>query len=701
MPAPAFRIFTRFLSLLFLCMLFITCRSDPVDLFSDRFSGSIHHSTRLIQPNSQNSFDIFFRRGWERPDRTGAWSNNSDARIIFEMAHPEDTTLVITAKSLAKLTPPQVLSLFSGDHLLGSTELHPDFTESVFKMPSNTLSQGWNVLTLQCSRLDRPVDLGLSPDSRKLGACIHAIRFGEPSLNTQLSIRDSNHILSCGSLAEFFFENAVGSDVKIALKATVGSPINAEINIECESPPINKKSFISTNRSEHVFSYLIESQALTRVTVLNTGSSDIECSGSCRLAKVSTGIKSDHAINKSDFSGSILAIVLDACSPEYLSAYGAPDSLTPWIDSASSEGQLFVNAVSTAPYTISSTAAMLTGCYFNQHGIRQLTDTLSTDLITIAERLKQRGYYTVAFSGMPTVSRSYGFDRGFDEFHEVFLNGAGPVISSHELLANVMKELPRIMTHTPVFIYVHIREPHAPYHPTAPFHQRFGHANLELGTIHSVEYADQNASSISNSDRQEMMTLYRAQIAQADRCLETIHRQILSLKPHDSPLRTIFMSDHGESFGRHDRFGHNSTLFHDMMAIPLIILDHPLKNPSIIQHLVSNSLMNAFCTTKHPDLLRSPFIIQRNANNPGFQLGATDGRYQFIQGGYYPAEALFDRDVDPLELVNQLGRNPLQAARLRSVIRRTVGSIDLIETQAANEMTDALVDRLKAMGYAI
>ncbi|GEM_PF-7069229 len=691
-------------TLLFLATMIVSCTGfnarQFADLFDDRFSGSIRNPTRSISPIISEEFDHFFRRGWDRPDRSGAWSTDRDARVLFEVIEPRDIRLVFSAKSLPGLVPPLEISVSAGTHVLGSVGLSKDFTEYSVDLPRDALFRGWNVLTFSSSRLDRPTDLGLSPDTRTLGLCLHKVRLDLPGNNSQSTAQEARpgyRRIAPGAAAEFFFEDSAGTRVTIDLLSCLKHNGLAEIRMETDRSEDSHPMVVHPGMAGVSRSITIASNELTRVAVVNTGTVDLDLAG--RSSNPPVGNTQDTC--PPTFAGSILLMILDACTPEELGAYGCPDSLTPWIDRIAQRSRQFMNGVAPAPYTISSTAALLSGEQFNRHGVRILTDRISDDVGLIGEDLQRRGYYTVAFSSMPTVSRKYGFDRGFNEFHELFQNRDTQHINSAEVVDAVLGELPRIANKKPFFIYVHIREPHAPYHPDPRFHACFDRPPLEYGTADYLDFADRNPAQISPEQNMAIRRLYKAQIAQADRCLERMARSTRNLLHPELPLRIIFLSDHGESFGRHGRYGHNTTVFHDMTGIPLIIHDTDLNQIGFVSHLASGLLMKRYVRSRHPEQERIPCIIQRSTGYPICDIASTDGRFQYIRAGYYPAETLYDRESDPLERTNCLADHPIRGAMLRSTIVRTIGDDDRIAPRIADEIPSDMKEQLRVLGYTL
>src|SRR5690606_14411110 len=90
---------------------------------------------------------------------------------------------------------------------------------------------------------------------------------------------------------------------------------------------------------------------------------------------------------------SILVIVVDALRADHVSAYGYARRTSPNLDRLAREGVVFLNALSTSPYTGPSHASLLTGRYPRDHGFQWIERRPTYDgrYTTIAEVLRDRG----------------------------------------------------------------------------------------------------------------------------------------------------------------------------------------------------------------------------------------------------------------------------------------------------------------------
>jgi arylsulfatase A-like enzyme len=117
-------------------------------------------------------------------------------------------------------------------------------------------------------------------------------------------------------------------------------------------------------------------------------------------------------------------IMLDTVRPDHLSCYGYERETSPVLARLAGRGVLFETVVSFAPWTLPSVASFLAGTrpgpgVFVQGRLQQ----------SLAESFRDAGFATAAFTEGGFVSRFFGFDLGFADYHEeegaVQLRGQG------------------------------------------------------------------------------------------------------------------------------------------------------------------------------------------------------------------------------------------------------------------------------------
>jgi HEAT repeat protein len=236
----------------------------------------------------------------------------------------------------------------------------------------------------------------------------------------------------------------------------------------------------------------------------------------------------------------VVLLSVDALRADHVSAYGYARKTTPNLDALAREGMLFRWAYCPTPHTSYSITSMMTGKYMRP----LLALGLGEDSETWASSLRRYGYRTAAFYP-PAVffidAPRFGAlrDRALDfEYAKVeFASAAARVDQVSAYLSSAPKD-------KPLFLWVHLFEPHEPYVSDPAHVFRSG------------------SSDETDVDR------YDSEIASAD---DGIGR-ILRLVRKDRPGATVIVTaDHGEEFGEHGGRYHGTTVYEEQVRVPLVI----------------------------------------------------------------------------------------------------------------------------------
>jgi arylsulfatase A-like enzyme len=268
----------------------------------------------------------------------------------------------------------------------------------------------------------------------------------------------------------------------------------------------------------------------------------------------------------------VLLIVVDTLRADALGTYGNREALTPNIDALAERGQTYETAYSPAPWTLPSTASILTGRPVAWHGLRGPGAAYLADgQRTIAEVFQDAGFKTGAFTCNPLVSRSRNMDQGFESFTEY------PWASTREVLPDILDWLDRTGDDR-FFLYLHWIDPHSPEDPEPDLFERFGSPSREpvMGKARIKRMA--RALALGGVvDRgllarfvERERAFYNAEVASADRALGSL---IAALEQRGLLERTLiaFTSDHGEEWFEHGQVGHGGQLFPESIRVPLIL----------------------------------------------------------------------------------------------------------------------------------
>jgi HEAT repeat protein len=354
-----------------------------------------------------------------------------------------------------------------------------------------------------------------------------------------------------------------------------------------------------------------------------------------------------------DWSGhDLLLISVDALRADHVSAYGYARATTPNLDALAREGTLFEHAYCPTPHTSYSLTSMLTGKYMRP----LLALGLGADSETWPQALRRYGWRTAAFYP-PAVffideERFRSFEANKLGFEYAKVEFADPALRERQV-GEYLDDAP---AGTPLFLWVHLFEPHEPYvvHPDHVFH--------------GGPSADVDA--------------YDSEIAEDDDGIGALVRLVRARRPGTAVIVT---ADHGEEFGEHGGRYHGTTVYEEQVRVPVIVsgpgvraggrVDAAVETIDLFPTVLSALGMPRPARLRGRDLgplLKAP----APAGEGGFAFAETDD-YALLASGddrlvcerRASACALYRPKEDPGELRDWANDDPDRARALRARLR--------------------------------
>jgi arylsulfatase A-like enzyme len=288
----------------------------------------------------------------------------------------------------------------------------------------------------------------------------------------------------------------------------------------------------------------------------------------------------------------VMLIVIDTLRADRLGCYGHDRPTSPFIDQLAKRGVLFEQAYVTAPWTVPSTASLMTSLNARDHGCRHgvipkdVYGVMGQELLpesfeTLAERMKSLGYRTYGVSANPHVARETGFGQGFDNFKLLWLKDSPDVNRAIEEWSEELRD----KSSKPWFLYIHYFDPHMPYIGREPWVADFvaGSSTLykKYEGLHYKSWREkfgEEMRSIGGDEgriaqyvqelRRGMLDLYDSEIAFVD---QNIGRLFERLGIDLDQTTVIVTSDHGEEFFEHGLIvEHGRSLYEAAVRVPMI-----------------------------------------------------------------------------------------------------------------------------------
>lgn len=403
----------------------------------------------------------------------------------------------------------------------------------------------------------------------------------------------------------------------------------------------------------------------------------------------------------------VLFVTLDTTRADFLGCYGRDSARTPNLDQLAAEGYQFLDAYTPVPITLPSHSTMFTGRYPLAHGVRDNgLFTLPDDEVTLAERLRARGWATGAAVGSFPLTRQFNIQQGFDFFddhitidvedyhgrrldprHGLYFDERPAALVNDAILPWLRDHLDQ-----PFFAWIHYWDAHHPHVPPPPYDQLYAY------------------------------DLYQGEIAYVDHSLGVVLDQLRRAGVYDRTL-IVVVGDHGEGRGDHNEDSHSMLVYGSTLHVPLIIKPagaghdgHRIADrvgtvdiaPTVLD-LLGIGLDDSFQGRSLTGLMglgdgpTSPAEYYAESLSPrlsygwGEQRALYDGRFKYIFG---PRQELYDLVDDPGERRNIVDARPDEAAELRQRLQAFIaGHVEQGAANAAQEVDAETRRRLEALGY--
>lgn len=358
----------------------------------------------------------------------------------------------------------------------------------------------------------------------------------------------------------------------------------------------------------------------------------------------------------------VLLITVDALRADLLRAYGGK-GVTPELDRIAEESAVFTRAYTPAPHTSYALASLLTGKFVKP--LVELGGKLG-DPPTLPDRLRRYGYRTAAFyppavffvdgaSFEALARRAFGFEYQ----KEMFASADARVAQLDEYLAQAPAR--------PLFVWVHLFEPHEPYDPPSDI----AHDGSERGR-------------------------YEAEVRACDRAIAELVRHFRAARPRAT---VIITADHGEEFGDHGGRFHGSTLYDEQVRVPLVWsspgvvaprrIDAPVELTDLGTTILSTAAIPRDAHMRGDDLSA---LLAGESEAPRYAFASIDARHMITDGhkkaicGTREAHcALFDLARDPHETANLAARELETVTTLRAALDGFLASISKAEGLTVSE----------------
>lgn len=408
----------------------------------------------------------------------------------------------------------------------------------------------------------------------------------------------------------------------------------------------------------------------------------------------------------------VVLLGADTLRADALGAWGRQPSVTPALDALAAESDVWTSAFSTINSTNQSFASIHTGLYVHHHGVHDLETPLPAEHTTLAERLREAGYESLAILAAQHLGpHNSGLDQGFDR-----LVPAQNTSSARLVVDQALSWLADRRGDRPFFLWLHLFDPHTPHTPPAPY--ALGEhpaAAYGLGPVGGWRpFRELGPRAFREPRLGGDSDLYAGEVAFLDRQVD----RLLGFLRERGMLRdtlVVFVADHGENLEDHGVRYRHAGLWDTTTHVPMMIRwpgerREGRRLDALVQSIdLYPTLLGAAGLTPNPqdgqDLRAAErgrrAVFHEQADGKGAAVRTRRWRYFESVGSPFVADGayLYDLEADPGELVNLAGQERREEAELRGLLQRwreSAAARRVVEPRTLSPEDEA---ELRALGY--
>ncbi|MCP4423360.1 MAG: sulfatase-like hydrolase/transferase [Chloroflexi bacterium] len=448
----------------------------------------------------------------------------------------------------------------------------------------------------------------------------------------------------------------------------------------------------------------------------------------------------------------IILLTIDTLRADRLGCYGYERPLTPNLDRLAESGICFTQAVTGGSWTQAAFPVMMTSSYASMYG--GCLGALAEERPSPISVMVANGYTTGGFSTSPLLSRTYGYDRHFHHFVDLKPDETDPFLRQVKggqkllrlpvthVLSNLLGQQTRPaqiyvtaekltdaawawisqVKDKPFFAWLHYMDVHWPYHREETLTKPDDIAQMwrDLSHLHRVTFGQ---DTVSPQQREHYIQLYEEALRYTD---DQVGRLLDYLEDVGLMENTIIVavSDHGEEFLEHGRWGHfENNLCDEILHVPLIIRLPGQDKAAIIEDQVRLlDLMPTLldlCGCDPLDGLEGASLrplwtgdgathdaavsVSEMWREEWHIIAVRTKKLKYIWDSKRPDQPLlFDLQADPGEKNNMCRQHPEMAQEFQAYVETRLQR--MLETQPSQksvepELDEEMLARLRGLGY--
>jgi len=324
--------------------------------------------------------------------------------------------------------------------------------------------------------------------------------------------------------------------------------------------------------------------------------------------------------NNPESRPNVILITISTLRADHVTCLGYNRDTTPDFDRFCKHAVLFTNSFAVSSWAMPNHASILTSLDPTIHGATHIDKRLDEKHLTLAEVLRENGYFCAGFTCNPRLIDDMGFAQGFDFYDDYsaemtlqsMIFDQKETFDINQRRTNDLINAAAIRwlqnnTRKPFFLSVHYYDNHWDYLPGRPYSTIYdpNYTGPIDGRVISKEPLFSNRP--PDADVAHIIALYDGEVKRTDEDLGTFLKFLEERDLMDNSI-IIVAGDHGEQFYEHGNTSHHG-IYDELIHVPMAISVPQLApKPAISDALVSQiDLMPTIldmCGLDIPDVCR-------------------------------------------------------------------------------------------------
>jgi arylsulfatase A-like enzyme len=687
---------------------------------------------------SDPSYSPYFVSGWYKPEKKLRWAKGKQSVLMFDALPIKGLNLEMECRSIkSQDSKKQKVQIFLNSKQIEIIKMKPSFKVYRISLPKKLIREGKNILTFEYHITESPADLLNTKDRRLLSVAFKYFKFFQSGYELSkpskpfLQKKSGEIIHFPKSTLVTYLKNSTSENLEVKI-SRLSKNLKAHLKITSDKGP-HKHIVFKKSGLKRIPLQNFSSQYLRLVFYLEKRKKHLDSSQDfavwsainllepARKNKLQSQLKNKLQPQLNELYNKlytkkfdVVYIVFDAFHVKHSSLYGYHRKTTPFLEKIGKQGIVFQNFYANSPYTLASTGTLFTSRYPHEHGLVEKETKLNSSFLTIPEILSDHSISSFLLTGHPWFSEDWGLSRGFTKVYFKRYNKKDIEFTSslNTLYSGNKADKQK-------FIYIHANPPHAPYLPPRKFRIFPSPENITLKpTPQNFRKIESGEIKATDDLLDYIESMYDANVLYADSLAQSIYEFFKKNNLLDQTI-LVFTSDHGDACKmQHGKFGHNTTLFQEMVHIPFVVvfpesMSLSPTRPQIPSSVVDapTTILNLFGITEDYGLkgknlipfifspeLKDSHVFLENLSGNLQQKGIIEHPYKFISSP--KKEMLFDIINDYSEKTNLLSERPVTSGYFRQLIKSYSCGQKLESERIDLEKIDKeTLEKLKSLGY--